>query len=487
METPTLSENAYASLKPNIAAGDYPGWTPEEFGFDALGRNTEVYILNTDGNRFAVIPRAAATRQAGDHPYVVVDRNDNLRRLAEGGHLEGREVPQDELRETTLRVGATDPTYGTIREITVVDTSRKLGEGEKPDTEQDIRQIFWDGLRPDATSLQKPESKTAEIPSITYDDEKLVDLLLEGGEPNYSRLLGDDLTSQERWEPANQLKAREGMAELFRTALPSVDLEGMSVEEIRTKLGELSEDSWQRLAQRGEGLHYQLTRHTFDQYYHSKYIDFLHFGPNVRYPDAPDKLPAKMRVYVNTKLEAAGHVAARVIAIARGKGYTPYGKVIDLSSSSGALSTREDRLLFYTSIQSHLDIIQDALEQVHAEEPELFEDHPPLLSEPTDTPGVGLAEEPPNDDIVATTFNDSRVGILREAWHKALSTILGDTQELDSRKLAKRCQAAITSGQIQKQALIDLVRKEVHEISPKHGVSQDNFARNAPRAPTKEI
>lgn len=329
--------------------------------------------------------------------------------------------------------------------------------------------------------------------SISHNDEQLLHYMLypdEGPMQLYSKLVGDSPSSERgRWSAEAQHRAQAGVRQLFETALDPVRFREIGLDGARAGLRRLHtepglRDAQQQLASAGRKLEYQnVGLHHDDLRYTG---DFLHFGVNFSYPYAPDRLTEAARIYVTPTMSSVGRVAAEVITAARRHGYEPYGKLWDESSNTAGVSQRTDRLLFYPRTESQLRIVIDALAQVQADSPALFESDPPLLCEKTDIPGVGIAEDPPKINGVRDSFNQSREAVLQEAWNVTLQQVMGPKRNdyttghrgmiLDKRLTDLR--HAVDRGAVPQQQLIAIYRHAVRNLSPAYGISPDNFARN---------
>lgn len=346
------------------------------------------------------------------------------------------------------------------------------------------------------------------------DDDRLLSILLtpEDGDL-YTRLLGEEHgTEKTSWTPETQKQAAEGMVELFNTELdlasslpPGTEL---SLRNVRNAMNAIytkpENETWKNyLDSRLRNLHYQSLAYSEDANGHLEAGgmmfnggDFLHFGVNVKYPESPDTLPSQSRIYVNTKPWAIGHIAAEIIKRAREKGYEPYGKVWDESSSPKPLHDRQDRILFYPTTKTHQDIILETLKEVHEKEPDSFETQPPILVEKTDIPGVGIADDPAKDEAgERQSFTQSRATILQEAMKLTLDKIYGSSNEtavskgriIDKRIVTLRDE--LQNGTKTKERALATLRQTIVEVSLKNGVSPDNFARNnkpTPASPERQ-
>jgi hypothetical protein len=334
-----------------------------------------------------------------------------------------------------------------------------------------------------AHELDTGEKETSpETPPLSRDDEKLLDIMLyyDGGlVPLYPDLIErGSILYRKEWDPQKQAAARKGVRELFEAALYPRSVRGKTVEDARSELDDLKA----RNEVRGRGWDLGYQKDLMNLYQEGEY---LHFGNNRDYPEAPDLLPSQTRVYVVPKMEAVGHVAAEVIRRSRERGYEPYGKLLDESTNMFPIDDRIDRLLVMPRTKSQLAIVMDALREINAEEPNLFESHGVLLTEETDIPAVGIAEEPPMLDGKFRSFHEVRVPLLLEAWQKTLTALMGEDKgekgqgkfgDIDKRLADLR--QMVESGQLPRMELIERFKADVRNLAPKHGVSPTHFARN---------
>lgn len=167
------------------------------------------------------------------------------------------------------------------------------------------------------------------------------------------------------------------------------------------------------------------------------------------------------------------------------KGYEPWGKVWDESKNERPLQEREERIIFWVNTETQLKTVLDSLREIQKENPELFNEQPPILTEKTDIPGVGIAEEAKKD--LGDSFNSLRSALLGEAWDRLLDKVMGQNkgevavEEKMGRIVDKRrvdLQNLIKSGKLSMEDIIVQLRMMVRELSSKYNVSSDNFARN---------
>jgi hypothetical protein len=487
-----------------VMVDGYPGREVAQVPLEALmprgGQERsfrEVYITTESGDQFGIFDSGQLTDGRQPGRLLVLNRSQNLDRIDRGQPQHVDPVPRDLVSSDALRVGASfDYEKGAttrITGITVVNTTHRVKDASGAENgirKSDVRQAFWKGLKPEQP--KKPEvQKSPEKRSLSVDDEKLTRMMLypDRGPLLYSKLVGDRLRKEcKPWEPRAQARARRGVQELIATEMEPVRLDATNVEHTRRALANLQrqprhEGSRKQLERAGRHLHYQ----NVSDYDLMKLTgDFLHFGINYNYDGAHDKLKSGVRVYVTPKMEAVGHVAAQVVRRARAKGYEPYGKLFDESSNTtDTVSPRQDRLLFYVRTTSQLHIIMDALKEVQQEESHLFEPDPPLLSRRTKIPGVGLAEEPPQDKE-RQSYNQSREDILHEAWKKVVDDTMGKGGEelisgnngmiIDKRVALLR--RAVERGQVPIEQIVDTFRAKVRGLSEQYGIDPENFSRN---------
>lgn len=331
--------------------------------------------------------------------------------------------------------------------------------------------------------------------SISLDDTQLVDFMLhpDRGPFLYSKLLGEtEAGNNKSWTEEEQQKAKAGMRELFDAEMSPVRFAREGIEGARAGLRNLQTDPkhqelYQQLRNSGRDLGYQDTGTSIDNNEVLKGSgNFLHFGVNFTYEGLPDKLDYGARIYVTPKLPLVGHVAAEVIKRARERGYEPYGKVYDQSSTTLPLHDRKDRILFYPQTASQMQIIIDCLREIHSEQPDLFEENPPILTERTDIPGVGIADEPIRVNGDKKSFTASREELITEAWAVTrngftpkgkVEYVVGDNGMILEKSFVD-FRKAVESGAIPLDYVISTFRNAVREASHKYGVSPDNFARN---------
>jgi hypothetical protein len=264
------------------------------------------------------------------------------------------------------------------------------------------------------------------FPPISNDDKSLLEVMLDSGKGAlYDRLIGAN--KYRVWHPDERQRAQDGMLELFEAEMYGIKFRAPGIRGARRGIGRLlaakdSEDpkpreDYQQILRSGRWLQYQnvdLRRWPEDL---GRTGDFLHFGRQFRYEGEPDRLPETLRIYATPILDAVGHVGATVIREAWPKKLALQGKVWDESTNNDPISLRKDRLIFFCYLQRHIDTVMESLARIEAEQPELFEDDPPLLAEPTDIRGVGIAIDPAD----GRSFHESRVNVLQDAWHEVIS------------------------------------------------------------------
>lgn len=324
---------------------------------------------------------------------------------------------------------------------------------------------------------------------MTRNDRQLAEYLLGIGGNEYDSLYGllTGMKSTEKrqpWDEAKRQEAVSGMRELFETAL-GVKIKDDGLEGARSALARLRteqsmQDTVKRLNSYGRKLKYQnMPENRFGDGFKAE-GDFLHFGVNANYDNAPDKLEYPTRIYVTPRLEATGHVAAEVIRRARAQGYEPYGKVWDDVSREGDVNDRLDRILFWPKTESQTKIIMGALAEIQTENPELFEDGGPLGTSETILRGVGLAEEPvqTNEDF-KQSFNQVREDLISDAWEQAQISLLGGQAANQSgNNLTAALRKAIENGDIEIGTVVSSLNKALKKTAHKYHVSADDFALN---------
>lgn len=481
----SFQEYTLPSLDLSSLLEDQPGDT-----FD------EAYLETASGNQYAIFRSPTPSSNSHDSDLVIVNKAKNLDNLEETGQVTGRYISKEVAERTKITVGS-QLYFGTGRTTPVTNITainRRPATHKEPIEIENgqlasAREKFWFDFKEDG-------AKNPNLYSASNNDQLLVQKLLypdQGPLALYSKLVGDSPTiEQQPWDPNLQSTAQKGMEYLFHVALYPFQIEGVGFEKARIALEWLENDSVgqekrDEIANQGGKLRYQNSGDIEDLEYTGK---FLHFGVNYSYENAPDLLPNMVRVYVTPKMEYVGYVAAETIARAAEEGFRPHGKLFDESSNNNPISERTDRLIFFTRTESHLRLILGKLNQIHQEHPEMFEPSPPLLTEKIFIPGVGIAEEPKQVNGVNMSFTTSREDLIHEAWMETMAQFTGTdsgstvrvvgvtglTHLLDSRLLRIRDDVATSPGK--HAALVNAFRVNVRKMSPKHGVSPDNFARN---------
>lgn len=324
---------------------------------------------------------------------------------------------------------------------------------------------------------------------ISNDDENLLDRFLY---PDlypgylYSTLNKPKEPGQEKWGSTEDQKiAQEGIKRLIEVECDGiVDLPDGSVDDLRIRaVNSLTKDEHYKFRLHGRGLLYQGKRRVKEDALTSK-GNFLRFGKIHYEGDSFERpLGAGVRFYVTPKMPYVGLVAAKVIEDVRASDYEPYGKIWDESSNNNSRSQRTDRLLFYTETDLQLQQVLDSLERIEQENPEYFEDEPPLLAMKTHVRGVGLGEDPPLH--LETSYTLLRVKVLEEAWQELIkirSISMSDIserhhwEEIDKELLEFRKE--MEDDPDLKVEVLSQFRQLVKDIAPKHGVSDINFAWN---------
>jgi len=455
---------------------------------------------------------AAAQAEALESTRILQEGAEVLRGSA-GEHFKVKSVfPRDGVQTITLE--SIDGAKSETDDFAIVEAALKNPDGNwkwaestsapAAPTEQSIQTESLDSTMP------KPERENGEY-HISSNDEQLLDIMIAGAltpmgpDGKYELLVNGGVNSERQpWTAEAQAQAQTGIVELIKTEFDLKSLppafQNLSVSAARNWLNAAYANPQNRLWRdqlnsKGQHLNYQ----DFDEVSQDQQLDynsnlstkgdFLRFGVAVRPANAPDLLANSMRIYVNPKNWAGGFIAAEVIKLAREKGYEPNGKVYDESSSTRPLSNRQDKLLFWVETQGQQSIIIQALGEIYSQHPEFFEQKPPLLTERTEIPGVGLAAEPVQENPQKpVSYNGIREKLLAEAWAETLKMtganeepvwgpeINGLKRLVDKRALLIK--DGLDQGTLSRPAVIDVFRASVRNISPKYHVSPNNFARN---------
>jgi hypothetical protein len=455
-------------------------------GRDGAAPPPEIYF-STDHDRYAVIA------YPNDPKQVVLLSQRAVRAARNEGRPPAGVVLTDEDKATgliqtggQLFFGRDRTPAGKVGSIAVV-----AAGADSP-----ARNEFW-GLtstaskreaRPRTSSGAREKVRERDPQAVTQDDEGLVrELLYHPDREAYSILTDRDKTLP-NWPGDSQTWAQKGICELMDAEYEPAGTfrsRGQGIRAMRQNLRTLQTkrtDLYERNKAAGRTLHYQDISNP--DRFGNEYDDYLHFGVRSNPAKGTPRLPAAMRVYVNTKLWAGGEVAARVVRTARTPTYNPYGKVHDQSTKDQDISLRKDKLLFVCDTPEQLDAILGALRTTWRQDPGLFETAVLPMVETTDIPGVGLAEEPVRGDI-KESFNGRASTFLSKSWLVALDNIPGTSIPAKDRigtweyyKRAELTRALVRSGTLPMPRLVAEFRKAMRRTAPRFGISPHNVARN---------
>lgn len=319
---------------------------------------------------------------------------------------------------------------------------------------------------------------------VTRDDDYLIDTILnEQSRPALDR---------GPLSPERQAIAQEGVKRLFEAAWGFDRGTLEDVREARLRLYQLDRPERaikkKELYQQGKYIRYQggpLEDNRYDAFINGSGSDFLHFGvaETANSTPASDRLDSFMRVYIYTRPEYAGHVAAEIVRRMRNNyGKEVYGKISDTSTDAdpNALQ-REDNLLLYMKTHSEMVAAAKILKELTSERPQVFNENAGKLdrARKTDIPFVSIAEEPIQvEGGIQESFNSSRENIESEAQNLLVKTFSTRYPETACANINEVFQYAYKSDLKSKQELKSMYRKAVQYIAPKYHVSQRNYALN---------